>query len=279
MKAANGAERVALNYSAVHDSIGCDLPGSIRMVGNNPVFANASGGVYMLRPTAARENNLLRLSDKVNGSDARPGLLYDFRVAGASPVCSLDDGKRYWLCANGHAWLWDYSISDAKSPVWFYFTGLSPRALSMRDGLPCLFDAARRAVRLGPTFSDFGEPIRKAYQFPARNFGSYDRLKTVRTVMFSFRPDTPSDVAVIYETDYETRSDSVNLTVAGYGRLTDRDLEVRDLSVPRHAAVFRRKPKCKHVRHFSMRLENNVAGQNLAPRSVETTVRYEGRDR
>ncbi len=279
-KAANGCDRISVTYSPVNDKIGCDLPQSIQLIGNNLTFANTSGGVYqVLSSSAARENNVRCLSEKINGSDTRPGLLYDMRIAGSGPVCSLDDGKRYWLAVNGHVWLWDYTISDSNNPVWFYFTGLDARALSIRDGMPCLFNAAVRVVRLGPTLSDFGEGIRKAYQFPARNFGSYDRLKDVDTALFSLRADAPSDVAVLYETDYETRADRVNLSVEGRDRLTDRNLEVRDLSVPRHAAVFRRRPKCRHVRHFSLRLENDTAGQNLAPYSVELRVRYEGRER
>ena len=272
----NGARRVSLAYAVLRDGIGCDLPGSVQSTADGVLFANTYGGVYRLGASGARDTT--RLSDKVNGSDARPGLLYDFRVAGAAPVCSLDDGKRYWLAVNGHVWLWDYALSTAKDPVWFYFTGLSPRAFSLRDGVPCMLDAPR-VIRLGATYSDFGEPIRKVYQFPVRHFGSYDRLKDVRTVLLSFRADTPSEIAVTYETDYETRADAAPLSVPGYDRLTDRNLEVRDLSVPRRAAVFRRDPKCKHVRHFALRLENHTAGEDLAPYSAEIKIRYEGRER
>lgn len=275
-KSVNGAERVSLSYAVLHDNIGCDMPRSIQAVGDNLLFANKSGGVYLLGASGTR--NAVCISEKVNGSDSRPGLLYDLRVAGAGIHCSLNDGKRYWFAVNGHVWLCDYSLSDAKNPVWFYFTGLSPRVLSLRDGVPCMLDTPR-VIRLGPTFGDFGNPVRKVYQLPARNFGSYERLKDVRAVLFSLRADTPSEVAVTYETDYETRADAVPLTVTGYDRLTERDLEVRDLSVPRHAAAFRRNPKCRHVRHFSIRLENNTAGQDLAPYSVEIRVRYEGRER
>ena len=278
VKTVNGYERLTLSYSVLNDKYGCDLPRSIRLIGNNLLFANTSGGVYQIRSaSAARENNVRCLSGKVNGSDTRPGLLYDMRIAGNGPVCSFDDGQRYWLAVNGHVWLWDYAASDADNPVWYYFTGLSPQAFALRGGVAYLIDGDAQIVRLGETYSDFGQPIRKVYQFPVRNFGGYDLLKDVRSVILSLRADTPSDVAVIYETDYETRTDLVNLTVAGYDRLTERNLETRDLSVPRHAAVFRRKPKCKHVRHFSLRLENNTAGQNLAPYSVEIGIRYEGR--
>ena len=274
-----GRDTISLTYSGVNDGIGCDLPRSIQLIENNLTFANTSGGVYqILSASAALENNVQCISEKINGSDIRPGLLRDLTVAGSGPVCSLDDGKRYWLSVNGHVWLWDYSISRNSNPVWFFFTGMTPYALSMRDKKPCLFNQNRETVTLsGQVFSDFGNAVRKVYQFPVRNFGGYDRLKDVLTILFSLRSDTPSDTTVIYETDYETRADPVNLTVAGYDRLTDRNLEVRDLSVPRHAAVFRREPRCLNIRHFSLRLENNTAGNDLNVNYVEIQVRYAGK--
>lgn len=277
-KEVNGYAHVSLSYAGVNDKIGCDLPRSVQLIGNNVTFANASGGVYRLRSSsAARENNVELVSEKVNGSDLRPGLLHDLRVAGGGPVCSLDDGQRYWLAVNGHAWLWDYSLSD--SPVWFFFAGLDAHAFAMRAGVPYLVDGSGSVVRLGRTLNDFGGPVRKVYQFPVRNFGSYDRLKDVRTLLLSARADTPCNTTVTYESDYETRTDAVNLTSPGYDRLTERDLEVRDLSVPRHAAVFRREPKCVRVRHFSLRLENNTADCDLSILSAELQIRYVGREK
>lgn len=276
----NGRDTISLTYAGVNDNIGCDLPRSIRLIDNCLTFANTTGGVYrILSSSAAYENNVQCVSDKINGSDTRPGLLYDLRVAGAAPVCSLDDGKRYWLSVNGHVWLWDYSLAGSDNPVWFFFSGLSPRALSVRDGVPCLLDAPRVVRLSAQVFDDFGEPIRKVYQFPVRNFGSYDRLKDVLTVILSARADAPSETDLTYETDYESRKDRVNLAAEGYDRLSERDLEVRDLSVPRHAATFRRAPKCKHVRHFSMRLENNAAGKDLSVFSAEIQYRFTGRDK
>ena len=134
-------------------------------------------------------------------------------------------------------------------------------------------------TKLGRTFTDYGDAIPKVYQFPVRNFGSYDRLKDVLTVIFSVRADTRSNTRVIYETDYENRADRVSLTAEGYDRLSERDLTLRDLRVPRYAAVFRRRPMCRHVRHFSLRLENREAGCDLALYSVQVQVRFLGRDR
>lgn len=291
----NGRDTVSLAYTGVNDTIGCDLPQSVQLIENNLTFANKSGGVYqILSASAAYENNVQCISQKVNGSNVRPGLLYDLTVAGNGPVCSLDDGKRYWLAVNGHVWLWDYSISANADPVWFFFDSIDTRALSIRDGNPCFFNARLEVVKMsGQVFTDGqmqnpaidGKPFRKVYQFPARNFGGYDRLKDVLTLIVSARADTPTDINLIYETDYESRADLIHLSAEGYDRLTDRNLEVRDLSVPRHAVTFRRQPGCRHVRHFALRMETDAdaqtgdPGHNLAVYSAELQYRLVGRDR
>lgn len=291
----NGRDTLSLAYSGVNDAIGCDLPQSIQLIDNNLTFANKSGGVYrILSASAAYENNVQCISDKINGSNVRPGLLYDLTVAGNGPVCSLDDGKRYWLAVNSHVWLWDYSISTAADPVWFFFDSIDTRVLFMRKGEPCFFNARLEAVRMsGQVFTDGetlippvpGKPFRKVYQFPARNFGGYDRLKDVLTLIVSARADTPTDINLIYETDYESRADLIHMSAGGYDRLTDRNLEVRDLSVPRHAVTFRRRPDCKHIRHFALRMETDAdaqtgdPGHNLAVYSAELQYRFVGRDR
>ena len=268
-----GYRRVTLSHSNLNADIGCDAPRSIRLIRNALTFADASGAYRI------RSDGVERVSEKIDGSDTRPGLLYDFRVSGAADALAFDDGQRYWLAVNGHIWLWDYALSDDSDPVWFYFTGVFPRALCHWNGATYLVSRDAKIVRLGPVYNDFGDGIRKVYQLPARNFGSYDRLKNIRSVMFTLRDDTPSDTKIIYQTDYETRADPIPLRVAGYDRLSGRDLETRDLSVPRHAAAFRRKPKCNHVRHFSCRLESDDAGYDLSVQSVEIQIRYEGRDR
>ena len=268
-----GYRRVTLSHSNFNPDIGCDAPRSIRLIRDALTFADSSG-VYRIR-----SGGVERVSEKIDGSDTRPGLLYDFRVSGAADALAFDDGQRYWLAVNGHIWLWDYALSDESDPVWFYFTGVFPRALCRWNGATYLVSRDAKIVRLGAVYSDFGDGIRKVYQFPARNFGSYDRLKNVRSVMFTLRDDTPSDTTIIYETDYETRADPMPLRVAGYDRLSGRDLEARDLSVPRHAAAFRRKPKCNRVRHFACRLESDAAGYDLSVHSVEIQIRYAGRDR
>lgn len=276
---------ISLTYESLNSRIGCDLPYSIQLVENNLVFATTGGGteagVYRVaQASAALENNIVRLSRKIDGSNERPGLLYDLRVAGRGAVSSYDDGKRYWLSVNSHAWLLDYSVSAADNPSWFKFSGFSGAVWFEAHGAAYCLDASGRVARLGRgLLSDCGEPIRRLYRFPARNFGGYDRLKDVQTVIFSTRKDTPSDTEVTYMTDYEARKDRVNLVTEGFDRLSERDLTERDLSVPLAFASFRREPMCLSVRHFSMALESREAGKDLAIISAEIQYRFVGRDK
>lgn len=279
----NGRDVISLTYATVNPRIGCDLPYSIQTVENNLVFATTGGGTeggaYRIQSaSAAYENNIVKLSRKVDGSNERPGLLYDLRVAGSGPVFSHDDGKRYWLAVNGHVWLWDYSVSAADNPVWFRFSGFDAPNFFSAHGVTYHLSASGRVTRLGGYFSDYGGAIRKVYAFPTRNFGGYDLLKDVRTVLFSTRKDTPHNTAITYRNDYEARQDRVNLVTEGYDRLSERDLTERDLSVPLTVAAFRREPMCRHVRHFSMTLENNEAGKDLSILSAEMQYRFSGRD-
>ena len=233
----------------------------------------------VLSASAAYENNIQCISGKINGSRERPGLLLDLEAAGHGPVSSHDDGSRYYLAVNGHVWVWDYASSPPNDPAWYYFTDFSPVAWFRRNNAVYHLNHGGRVTKLGRTLSDYGKAIRKAYQFPVRHFGTYDRLKDVLTAVFSVPSDTPGDTAVVYETDWETRRDRTNLVTAGRNRLEERDLEERDLTVPRHAAVFRRKPMCRHVRHFALRLENRGAGEDLALYSVQLQARLLGKDR
>ena len=88
------------------------------------------------------------------------------------------------------------------------------------------------------------------------------------------RADTPGEIAIYYETDWERREDLIKIQISGWDRLSERDLSNRDLSVPRYAAVFRRKPQCRRVRHFSVKI-----CENLSILSAEILARLAGRDK
>ena len=270
-------DSISLTYTAINAKIGCDLPWTIQLIENNLVFCNTEGGVHIVRDsTSALENNIECLSRNVNGTDQRPGLLADVRAA--ETVTGFDDGNHYWVVANGHAYLWDYLMSAWKDPSWFYFTNIDGAAFFRTVDKSYHLDARGRVTVFNRTFLDYWQAIEKVYQFPPQFFDSYDRLKDILYCIFTVRSDTDSVVRIRYDSDYERRYDPTDIRSYSW-RLSPRNLAFRCLSVQRFAHVARRSPCCRHIRHFSIRLENNEPAQDLAIISAQIYFRYLGRDR
>jgi hypothetical protein len=272
-------DSILLTYVEINSKIGCDLPWTIQLIENNILFCNTSGGVHLVREsTAALENNIECISRNVNGTAQRPGLLQDVKTAGADMTCSFDDDNHYWVCANGKAYVWDYLLSSWKDPSWFYFTNINGVAFIRNVDKSYHLDPQGRVTLFGRTFVDYNGPIEKVYQFPPQFFDTYDRLKDILYCIFTVRSDTDSEIEIEYQSDYENRFDQTPIRTLSW-KLTPRNLAYRCLSVQRFAYVAKRKPGCRHVRHFSMRLTNNTAVQDLAILSAQIYFRYLGRDR
>ena len=270
-------DSISLTYTAINAKIGCDLPWTIQLIDNNLVFCNTDGGVHVIRDSnSALENNVECLSRNVNGTAQRPGLLEDVRVQG-TPV-AFDDGNHYWVVANGHAYLWDYLLSSQRDPSWFYFTNIPAVAFFRTVEKSYHLDSKGRVSVFARTFLDYDQAIEKVYQFPPQFFDSYDRLKDILYCIFAVRSDTDSLVKIRYDSDYERRYDLTDIQSLSW-RLSPRNLAYRCLSVQRFAHVARRKPGCRHIRHFSIRLENCEPAQDLSVVSAQIYFRYLGRDR
>ena len=273
----DGRAYLTMNYTNVNSEIGCDLPWTIQLVENNLVFGSSEQGVCLVQSTTpALENNILSISRKVNGTEQRRGLLQDVR---GRQACACDDGDRYWLAAaDGHVYVWDYALSTAGKPSWFYFTNIEAAALRKLGGKVYLLSPRGRVMRFARTYADCNGAIRKVYQFATQHFGSYERLKDVRRVMLQTRSDTDTRIRVTYQTDEERRVDLTDI-VSYCWRLSPRDLTHRYLGVTEFAVNAARRPGCRHVRHFTMTLENNEPFCDMSLVGAQIYYNYQGRDR
>ena len=268
---------IEMDYTQINSKIGCDLPWTIQLIDNNLVFCNSSQGVHYVKDSSsAYENNIICVSTKVNGDNGRDGLLK--RVRDASIVSSFDDEKRYWLIADDKVFCWDYELSEAKDPSWFYLTGIDAPALFMDVDTIYHVDSYGRVVVFDNSYADFGEEFERRYQFATQYFGSYERLKTVTDMYFTLRADTDFDITVTYKTDYETRDDLTTIVCRSW-RLVPRNLASWDLSVVPFAYAARRRPGCRHVRHFTAVLRCTGAGYDMPLLSAQVMYKFEGRDR
>ena len=274
---ASGRTMLTMNYTRINDRIGCDLPWSIQLVQNNLVFCNTETGVYLLKDsTSAYENNVESISRNVNGALRKSGLLDSIRDA--EVTTSFNDGDRYWVVAGGKAYVWDFGLSTYSEPSWFYFTNINAVAFFKENQLCFHLNKEGRLTALRNTYLDYGGAIEKVYQFAAQTLGGYDRLKDVLSVIFVVRSDSNTEVNITYITDYEQRADLTPIRAYSW-RLVPRDLSHRFLGVARFATVARRRPYCRHVRHFSMRLESSTPATDMSVISAQIFYRYQGRDK
>ncbi len=259
------AERTEINlpYVPVNDRMGCDLPWTIQLVDNNLVWCSTKHGVCTLLSTsAANENNVMAISRNVDGTAGRSGLLADVRAAGSDQVTALDDGQRYWLCAGGHVYLWDYLLRGYASPgtdpaglSWFYFEGVNGLAFARFKEDVWHLDGGGQVTAFQSRFADYDKAIPVSYRFSVQAFETYRRLKNVEQVTLLLRADQDSKLYVTYETDYGTRVDKTPVLAYSW-RLSPRNLSHRALQVMRYGFAAVRRPGCRHVRHFGMVLSN-----------------------
>ena len=238
-------------------------------------------------------------------------------AVGEDLVCSCDDGAHYYLTAGGHTWAWNYELSGWKDPSWFLLTNTNAVALICEGGEIYHVDGAGRVTGLHNNYNDYGEAIERVFRFPTMNFGSYDCRKNVNSVIVTLGAYEPEDTEIWYLTDYEERKDLTNLRVVGIpqsaslnssltislrlGHATDltchrQVIQSRgDASLPfrqggqdsvsvgtreqstRVPAVFRRRPMCRRVLHFTMKLMNANLNEDFELVGAQVFYNVQGR--
>ena len=279
-----GRLTIDLPYTAINAKIGCDLPYTIQLIENNLVWCNKDNGVHFLANTsAAYENNIECISIKINESSQpwTKGLLYNIR--NSDIVSAHDDEKRYWLIANGSVWLWDYNISNYKKPAWFYFDNIHGIDFIQEYDDIWHFDSKSRLTKFARAYYDYDPVdssggIDKVFRFASQYFGTYDNLKNVNSVIINMRSDTNSLVSLEYITDYEKREDLTPLQSMSW-LLVPRNLSFRILRGSGFSHVFRRKPHCRRVHYFTMRLSNDAPTMDMSVVSAQIYYTYQGRFR
>ena len=273
---------ISMPYTPINSKVGCDVKGSIQLIENNLVFANKTRGVFIINNSSpAYENNIVCISGKVNGG-LKDGLITDLQQA--DYACSYDDGYKYCLTVNGHSWLWDYSISSQSNPSWFYCTGIAAKEyISVVPAGTILLmqihlDDIGRLTQFMRIYADYGQPIEKIYRFASTYFNTYANLKDAVDVLLAMRAATNTNTKLTYITDYETRDDLTNLAAYSW-QLVPRNLTYRCLKGRRFPQIFKRRPMCRHIRHFTMRLYNNNLGEDMSVAFAQIVYKIMGKER
>lgn len=175
--------------------------------------------------------------------------------------------------------MWDYVLSGSDKPSWFFFDTMGAVAYfhdDVRRGYHV--DDLGHVTRFERTFLDYGQPIEKLYQFPIQHFERYDLLKDILYILITARSDTDSKMEITYQCDYGDWVEPMPILAYSW-ELAPRNLAYRFLGVLRYAAVAKRKPGLRHIRHFGMRMTNNIARNDMAIVSAQIYYRYSAGER
>ena len=217
-------------------------------------------------------------------------------------VCSVDDGTHYYLTVAGHTWAWNYELSGWKDPSWFFLTNTNAVALICEAGEIFHIDFSGRLIGLHNQYNDYGYPFERLFRFPTMNFGSYDNRKNVNSVIVTLGAYEPENTELWYLTDYETRKDLTNLQVveipsrgdvtpiarketAAYAPTSPSELREAGersavgsrLQSTRVPAVFRRRPMCRRILHFTMKLINSNLNEDFELVGAQVFYNLQGR--
>lgn len=280
----NGRNTIDMPYTPINAKIGCKYPWTIELVRNNLVWATDSGVYMLLDTTEANENFMKRISDKVHGEPPRigvlpkkPGLLYDLSVSDPHQVCACDDGRKFCLLANGHAWVWDYELSGTGDPSWFYLDNIPGIGIAYDENELYQLTADGKTVKLQEAFSDFGQPIERLFRLPAQTFDSFDTRKNVNSVIIAMSAEHETNTELTYHTDYGSYTDGTNLQVVPENTYQQNRTPGTRPQSDTIMAVFRRRPMCRRISHFSFTLCNRNANEDMSLGSVRICYSKQGR--
>ena len=134
-----------------------------------------------------------------------------------------------------------------------------------------------KVIGLQETFEDFGSGFERYYRTPLTCFDSRDRLKNINSVILTLSAETETDTELKYFTDYGEYTDPTNLQVVPANVYEANRTPGTRPENSNRPAVFRRRPMCRRVIHFSFQLRNNHRGEDLAIESAEVFFEKLGR--
>lgn len=175
----------------VHDSIGCDMPGSIQMVNNDVVFGNALKGLHLLSiKELSDERNVFPISMNLNG---RKGL-GKYSVFEKQNARSFDFKNKYYLAVGDDIYIWNYELTPfqgyQENISWYVWRDIPVSSFCTAGD--CLAFVPRGSFALyafNGAKDDGGKAIRASFTTKAFDFGDANALKAVWQVWMNITSD------------------------------------------------------------------------------------------
>lgn len=163
----------SFTVTEISSKIGCDMPGSIQIIDNRPVFAHSGKGIFIIVSSDYTDEMSVRsISANVNGTDRH---LFGFvrNSRSKKECCSVDFERTYRLFVGAYTYVWDYGNTpyvmgtdpsySEKSLSWYIFD--LPKVMDvveMNGSLCCRCNVSnmhKYGIFDKNTATDFGAPI------------------------------------------------------------------------------------------------------------------------
>jgi len=272
-------------HKEINGRIGCDIPNSIQLINNIPVFSNTSDGVFVVVSTALyEEKNVLPISININKN-----LLSEPSLKNA---ISVDYDGKYWLCVNGNVYLYDYTYSPyyagndiftaQRKVAWYKWSGITPSCFeSYNDTLIFANASDNSIVAFNPSkWYDFDETniISAGWQSKAFNFGSHTQLKNITALWIVANTQRSTSFTVEYLDELGNTLDSIvcDKDVFSWSNFNWSSFV---WNISRFATDFYKRPRIRRVRYFSIRITNNSPYQDVAISNIKVQAELLDNDR
>lgn len=262
----------------LNSQVGCDMPGSIQIIANAPVWCHTQYGIYtMVQTWIENEKNIISMSGNINGATFRPGLLdEDFKDLVA--CSSVDFDGKYWLCVGSKVWVWDYELSpfindgNENKYKWFPYDNINANCFYIHDRE--LYHGNRttgRITKFITDWNDYGEPIYAVWKSKLFDFDYADWLKTVSEIWLKSRSGTNTIITIVFYDDNNEITETATLKSKSFSWSTFSWSEF-SWAVYRFPLITKFKPKQKKISHWQIQISNNELNKNLSIMGL--TVKY-----
>jgi hypothetical protein len=260
---------IGFPYKLINDTVGCDMPNTIQLVNNIPLFCNSENGVYAIVSTMLEsEKNLLNISENINGNSDRIGLL-GYSNEDLKKASSFDFEQKYYLNINNICYVLDYSsnfnISKPSSLHWYYYTNINALQWFTKEGLLCYADKNKgQLVRFINANNDFGAPVLNLWQSKLFDFNVFDHYKNIVGLWFVTKPNSAGTISIKYYNERGELKASSQVSTTNSFNWNTFNWTKFNWTVYRFPPTIKAKIKMKNISYFQLEFSNSKFNEVLS---------------
>ena len=263
----NSLNELTTSLKKISGTIGCDMPGSIQTVNNNPIFSNTYAGLHLIVSTIIEsEKNVVPISALINGG-VRQGML-DEAIEDLQNCSSVDFDHKYRLCVGSKEYIWDYSLQgyggNQETLKFFLNDNINARQyLILGTELYYGRKATGELVKFIDAENDFGTAINGYFTSKLFDFGILTHLKNVKRMLYATKPGSASTITVQY-TDDSGANLGTTSTFSASGGWSQASWDSWTWAVSRFSKPVPLNPNVRNREYFQVKFTNNNYNENLS---------------